>query len=185
MHPSTTKRIFGGKSIIFTGDVAQTTAINTSIYENIIFKEYLQILTLCVCMRQVISAESVYNPKDHGMTESQLEEFILMSEMEENHQRRFYTALTNIRTDNVTIEDEELLYSAVLNTQFSLDYVEDINKITILTSLKHQRLFYNEMCLNKLNPDAPIKEYIAVDSSDSKLIKNQKDDHSEKSKSFL
>ena len=34
MHPSTTKRIFGGKSFILTGDVAQTTSINTSIFVN-------------------------------------------------------------------------------------------------------------------------------------------------------
>jgi hypothetical protein len=86
----------------------------------------------------------------------------------ENTKRGFYTALTNIRTNNVTVQDEELLYSAVLNTQFSLDHIEDINKITILTSLKHQRLLYNEMCLNKLNQESPIQEYVAIDSGNAK-----------------
>ena len=83
--------------------------INKSIFDNIIFKEKLEVLTLRECMRQLFTAEPVNIPNDHGMTESQLEEFIIMSsEIEENQQRRFYTALTNIRTNNVTIEDEEL-----------------------------------------------------------------------------
>jgi hypothetical protein len=174
MHPSITNRIFGGKSIIFTGDVAQTTAINTSIFDNIIFKEKLEVLTLRECMRQLFTAEPVNIPKDHGMTESQLDEFIQMStENEETQQRGFYTALTNIRTNNVTVQDEELLYSAVLNTQFSLDHIEDINKITILTSLKHQRLLYNEMCLNQLNQESPIQEYVAIDSGNAKIGSNE------------
>jgi hypothetical protein len=172
MHPSKNKRIFGGKSFILTGDVAQTTAIDTNIFENNIFMNKFEVLTLRECMRQLITAEPVEISNDHGMTETQLEEYIKFTkECEENQQRKFYTALTNIRTNNVTIEDEELLYSAVINTQFSLDFITDINKVTILTSLKHQRLLYNEMCLNKLNPNIQITEFVAVDSGDSKLLK--------------
>jgi hypothetical protein len=172
MHPSSNKRIFGGKSFILTGDIAQTTAIDTNIFENSIFTNKLEVLTLRECMRQLITAGPVEISNDHGMTESQLEEYIIYTkECEENQQRKFYTALNNIRTNNVTIEDEELLYSAVINTQFSLDNITDINKVTILTSLKHQRLLYNEMCLNKLNTNIPITEFVAVDSGDTKLLK--------------
>ena len=167
MHPNSSVRRFGGKSMIFTGDVAQTTAINMNIFDNIIFKEQLEVLTLHECMRQLITAEPIKIPNDHGMTDSQLDEFILMTtENEENQQRKFYTALTHIRTNSVTVVDEELLYSAVLNTQFSLDQIDDIDKVTILTSLKHQRILYNEMCLNKINPTTPIKEYVAIDSGE-------------------
>jgi hypothetical protein len=129
MHPNTIKGIVGGKSIIFTSDVAQTTAINMSILDNIIFKGKLDVLTLRECMRQLFTAEPVNIPQDHGMTESQLDEFILMStKNEENQQRGFYTALTNIRTNHVTVQDEELLYSAVLKI---LSFLWIILKISI------------------------------------------------------
>jgi len=126
MHPSNEWQIFGNKSIIFTGDVAQTSAIHTNIYDNKIFKESLEVITLHECMRQLVTAEPVIVPTE--INESQILEYIETTKaLEEAQQKNFYTALTNIRTNSVTLQDEELLYSQVLNTQFSLDNIPDVN----------------------------------------------------------
>ena len=182
MHGSDNKRIFGNMSFLLTGDPAQTEAIDTNIYNNIIFTELMKVITLYECMRQLVAPDPNLNlPPNHGMNEFEEIEYRKREDEEEiNRQEKFFRALSNIRLNRTTHEDEEVFYSQVLNNEFSTDGIDDINQITILTSLVHQRDVYNEMCLAKLLPSVPVREYIAVNTGDvgDKLLKNKIDKYS-------